>query len=304
MPAAHTAFWRGREGSPAGSERVLSPAALTPARPLQRRPRALPRGARAEAAPDRASGPHRLPHRPAAHPSERRGRALESQAGVGPGLAAAATCSGCKAQAQGEAEGYEHVDPDHAEPPARFAYLSRPLGRATPRAGHRQVICGLWKPTPHAARGRSPAREAAWGPRAGPGRSGATRPRRGGLGVVLQIVQLRRLRAGAGRVVTREQWSACDLSTPAEHLNTLVSSKQRRPARSIKREYRGPGGARRRCGIGAGQATFPAAPPGPGGEGPKALLLAPRPSSLHTQPCSLPFSAQPGLPGTHDPTCD
>lgn len=150
-------------------------AVLTRARRLPRRPRALPRGAKAEAAPGRASHPQRLPHCPSIHPSEPSGQVLKSQAGVGPGLAAAATCSGLKAQAQGAAEGCEHVDPERAEPAACFAYLLRPLGPATPRAGHRQMICGLCKPTPQAARGRSPVGEAAWGPRAGPGRSGAGR---------------------------------------------------------------------------------------------------------------------------------
>lgn len=163
---------------------------------------------------------------------------------------------------------------------------------------HRQMICGLCKPTPQAARGRSPAGEAAWGPRAGPGRSGATRPRRGGLEVVPQIVRLPRLRASAGRVVTREQWSVCDLSTPAEHLNTRVSSKQRRRANSIKREHRGPGGARRRCGM-SGTSCFPAAPRA------RAARARKRSSWLRSpRPCSLPFSAQPDFPGTHDPTCD
>lgn len=304
MPAAHCAFWRGREGSPARSERVLSPAMLTPSSPLLRRPRALPRGSTAEAAPGHASGPDRLPHCPKAHPSEQRGRALRSQAGVGPGLAGSATCCGRKAQAQGEAEGYKHVDPADAEPASRFGYLSRPLGRATPLVGHRQVICGLCKPTPHAARGRSPAGEAAWGPRAGLGRSGATRPRRGGLRVILQSVRLPGLRAGAGRAVTREQWSACDLSTPVEYLNACVSSKQRWRARSINRGRRGPGGARRRCGARSGASCFPEAPPAPAARARKRPSWLRDPRRLYTQPCSLPFSAQPGLPGTHDPTCD
>lgn len=200
-----------------------------------------------------------------------------------------------------------HGPPAHAEPAARFAYLSRPLGRATSRVGHRQVICGLCKPTPHAARGRSPAGEAAWGPRAGPGRSGATRPRPGGLRVV-QSVRLPGLRAGAGRAVTREHWSACDLSTPVEHPNARVSSKQRRRARSINRGRRGPGGARPRRGTRSGASCFPEAPPAPAARARKrpSWLRDPRPSTHSPALChfllSLVFPApttQPAINPSH-----
>lgn len=67
--------------------------------------------------PGRASRPQRLPHCPSTHPSEPRGQVLKSQARVGPGLAAAATCSGRKAQAQGEQRGASTWTPNAPNPP-------------------------------------------------------------------------------------------------------------------------------------------------------------------------------------------